>query len=99
MSEKRCKCKDPVHPNNLPQSIYEYHGMAKCGKCEGKIVYPIGREEYEGKDPVARYMFYAKRDSREYDFEMVQITMLQRVEKLLLALLEAQTAAIASTKK
>ena len=99
MRVKRCKCKDPVHPGNLPQPIHEYHGTAMCGRCKGRIEYPIGRDEYEGTDSVARFMFYATRDSKEYDFEMASIAMLQRIEKLLLALLESQTALVASIKK
>ena len=87
--QKRCKCKVPGHPQNIPGGdIHKWHGMGRCSKCEGVIRYPIPRDEYQGDDPVQGWLFTAKRDNTEYDFETVVAELLVRMDQKLTTLVE-----------
>ena len=93
---KKCACAEPKHPSNLPLGINEYVGTAICANvvsrkagedvlCGGIINYPIGKEEYEGNDPVEEYLFNMAARSLHTPMNATEcgLTMLLRIEKAL----------------
>lgn len=47
MSDKNtlCNCINPILPDNLPLSPFEYKGQGKCGKCDKIILFPLKSDE------------------------------------------------------
>jgi hypothetical protein len=82
MSEKACQC--PEGPKVTQAIPIGYKGDVICGKCEGNANWPRPEKNYEGKDPVEGFLFDIKKNSSGLTFETAVLTMLLRIERVLL---------------